>query len=130
PYTTPSGNMHGMPLATALGEDNRQCQRNDVPQATVDLWERLKNTGYSGVKLAPEDLAFIGVRDVEEEEVKVMERLKIRNYTVEEVRSKGTEAICAAIDEQLSQCDIIYVSFDVDSMDPKETSYGTGTPVE
>lgn len=130
PYTTPSGNMHGMPLATALYEDNLECKRNDVPAETVALWEKLKNTGYAGQKLAAEDLAFIGVRDTEEEEEQVIDRLRIRNYTVDEVRTKGTEEVCAAIDQQLKDCDVLYVSFDVDSMDPKETSYGTGTPVE
>lgn len=130
PYTTPSGNMHGMPLATALAEDNLQCRRNDVPAATIALWEELKNTGFSGAKLLPQDLAFIGVRDLEEEEVSVIERLGIRNYTVEELRERGIDALCTAIDQQLASCDLIYVSFDVDSMDPKETSYGTGTPVE
>src|SRR5690606_26281553 len=43
---------------------------------------------------------------------------------------RGVEAIVKETLEQLSDCDIIYVSFDVDSMDPDLTSHGTGTPVE
>lgn len=130
PYTTPSGNMHGMPLATALNEDNLQEQRNDVPEATVAVWNQLKNIGFEGAKITPEDLVFIGVRDTEEEEVSIMNRLKIKNHTVAEVRQNGVKAILQSINEQLSNCDIIYVSFDVDSMDPKVTSHGTGTPVD
>lgn len=129
PYTTPSGNMHGMPLATALNEDNLAEQRNDIPVDTADLWNRLKNVGFEGAKIAPEDLVFVGVRDVEKEEISIMNRLKIKNHKVEEVRRIGVDAILKAIEEQLSACDVIYVSFDVDSMDPYATSHGTGTPV-
>lgn len=129
PYTTPSGNMHGMPLSTALNDDNLQAKRNDIPEETKVLWERLKNTGYPGAKVRPEDLIFVGVRDVEEEEIALMERLNIRNFKVEEVKQKGAAVIASEINQLLSNCDLIYVSFDVDSMDPEETSHGTGTPV-
>lgn len=129
PYTTPSGNMHGMPLSTALNDDNLQVKRNDIPEETKVLWEKLKNTGYPGPKVRPEDLIFVGVRDVEAEEIALMERLSIRNFNVQEVKQKGAEAIVSEINQLLSDCDLIYVSFDVDSMDPEETSHGTGTPV-
>lgn len=129
PYTTPSGNMHGMPLSTALNDDNLQVKRNDIPEETKTLWERLKNTGYPGAKVRPEDLIFVGVRDVEEEEIALMERLNIRNFKVEEVKRKGAATVASEINQLLSNCDLIYVSFDVDSMDPEETSHGTGTPV-
>jgi len=130
PFTTPSGNMHGMPLATALHEDNLQEQRNDVPVETLALWTKLKNCSFDGAKISPEDLVFIGVRDVEKEEIALMNRLKIRNFEVEEIRQLGVDKIIASISTKLSSCDIIYVSFDVDSMDPMVTSHGTGTPVE
>jgi arginase len=129
PYTTPSGNMHGMPLSTVLNDDNLQVKRNDIPEETKVLWEKLKNIGYSGAKVNPEDLIFVGVRDVEAEEIALMERLNIRNFTVEEIQQKGALIIASQINQLLSNCDLIYVSFDVDSMDPEETSHGTGTPV-
>lgn len=129
PYTTPSGNMHGMPLATVLNEDNLACQINDVPVATVDAWNRLKNTGFEGVKIQPEDLIFIAVRDTEAQEDALIERLQIKNYTVVEVEKEGAIQIAQKALEDLKDCDIIYVSFDVDSMDPIHTSFGTGTPV-
>lgn len=129
PYTTPSGNMHGMPLSTAIGDDNLECKRNDISPDVVDLWESLKNAGVKGVKLLPEDLVFIGVRDTEQEEDALMERLLIKNYTVSDINEIGTEKLAETCLNRLGACDLIYVSFDVDSMDPDETSHGTGTPV-
>jgi len=129
PYTTPSGNMHGMPLSTALNDDNLSSKRNDVPNETVQLWEKLKAIGFEGQKVKPEDLIFVGVRDVEDEEISMMNRLNIRNFTVDEVRVNGVANIANENNQLLSQCDLIYISFDVDSMDPIETGNGTGTPV-
>ena len=130
PYTTPSGNMHGMPLATALGIDNTEEKVNDLSDQVITYWENLKNTGIKGSKIAPEDLVFIGVRDTEKQEDAIISRYNIVNHTVSEVRAKGCEKVFNEIVNQLSVCDVIYVSFDVDSMDPLYTSHGTGTPVD
>ncbi|MEY4604362.1 MAG: hypothetical protein RIT43_1654 [Bacteroidota bacterium] len=130
PFTTPSGNMHGMPLAISLGIDNQESQLNTVPVETTKLWEELKNIGIPGPKIQAEDLIFIAVRDTEPEEEFLIQSLKIRNYTVEEVNGLGTAVIVQKTLDRLKECDLIYVSFDVDSMDPKATSYGTGTPVK
>ena len=129
PYTTPSGNMHGMPLSTALNIDNTACGINDLDTETIELWNQLKNTGKEGAKINPADLVYIAVRDTEPEEEHLMKELDLRNYTVKEVREKGVENVLSEILDKLAPCDIIYVSFDVDSMDPILTSYGTGTPV-
>ena len=130
PYTTPSGNMHGMPLATALGEDNLECKKNDVGENEAEMWTKLSSLGDIKPKINAEDLVFISVRDVEPEEIAMMNRLQISNHTVDAVRTKGKEEIMVKIKNQLSDCDLIYVSFDVDSMDPEYTSHGTGTPVD
>jgi arginase len=130
PFTTPSGNMHGMPLATALNVDNLECKTNEVPDDTLSLWNQLKQIGGITPKINPSDLVYIGVRDTEEQEDAILERLDIKNFEVAEVRSKGVAAVMLAIDEKLEACDAIYVSFDVDSMDPDLTSHGTGTPVK
>src|SRR3982751_3994905 len=45
PYTTPSGNMHGMPLAVAIGEDNQESKVHDLDDKTTKMWEQLKNIG-------------------------------------------------------------------------------------
>lgn len=128
PYTTPSGNMHGMPLAVALCEDNQPCKEQEVDEQTRQLWEQLKQLGVKGPKLRPEDLLFVGVRDTEGPEDALMDRLGIRNIGVQEVRQKGVERVAQEILARLAPCDLIYVSFDVDSMDP-QISRGTGTPV-
>jgi len=124
PLTTPSGNLHGMPLATALGVENVEMGKNKVPQKTIDCWNDLKSNF-----LEPENLIYLGVRDTELEENFLISQLNIKNYKVEELTQKGVNAVLTEIEERLKECDIIYVSFDVDSMDPEETSYGTGTPV-
>lgn len=130
PYTTPSGNMHGMPLAVALGEDNMPSASNTPNPDVVGMWKELKDIGAPAPKLSPEDLVYIGVRDTEKPENEYIARKNIKNYTVEEVRNKGKEMVSNEINEKLSACDMIYVSFDVDSMDPTIVSKGTGTPVE
>lgn len=129
PYTTPSGNMHGMPLAAMIAEDNRECEINKVDKETVNLWDKLKEISTSKQKLDPKHLIYLGVRDTEQPEDTLIKRLNITNYQVDEVRSIGIEQCVEKIFLQLSDCDIIYVSFDVDSMDSELISDGTGTPV-
>ncbi|NOY48659.1 MAG: arginase [Chlorobi bacterium] len=129
PYTSPSGNVHGMPLAAAMGEDNLDCKINTITKETKTFWETMKNIGTSKVKVQPEDIVYFGVRDTEEPEAKQIEKLNIRNYKVEEVRYRGIDNCINEAIEKLKECEIIYVSFDVDSMDCDLISYGTGTPV-
>ncbi len=129
PYTTPSGNIHGMPLAASIGDDNLDMKRNDPNDETVDFWERMKGMGGISPKILPQDLIFVGVRDTEKEEIHLLEKHNIINYEVAEVDDMGMHKIGKEILEELKDCDIVYVSFDVDSMDPDEVSYGTGTPV-
>lgn len=129
PYTTPSGNMHGMPLAIALGEDNIESACNAPDTDTIARWNALKNFNNTGT-INAEHLVFVAVRDTETPEDNLMARLKLKNHTVDEVRRKGPKVIARDILKQLNACDLIYVSFDVDSMDPVEVSFGTGTPVK
>ena len=129
PYTTPSGNVHGMPLAISLGEDNLDRQINKVPKATAKQWEKLKNTSGVSPNIKSSDLVFIGVRDTEEPEDYLMNKHNIKNVSVTEVRTKGINKIIKEINDYLKECDLIYISFDVDSMDCMYVSHGTGTPV-
>lgn len=129
PYTTPSGNVHGMPLAAALGEDNIKNQVNEVAGATKDEWEQMKNIGIEGPKFLPEDLFYFGVRDTEAPEDEIRKLLGLRKYMVHEVRYRGLDNVMDEVIEKLSHCDAIYISFDVDSLDCDLVSHGTGTPV-
>lgn len=129
PYTTPSGNVHGMPLAAALGEDNLKNQINEVTGIAKEEWENMKNIGVPGPKFLPEDLVFFGVRDTEPPEDELREKLGVRKYMVHEVRFRGLDHVLDEVIEKLSVCDVIYISFDVDSLDCDLISKGTGTPV-
>jgi arginase len=128
PYTTPSGNLHGMPLATALAEDNLEVQTNELDEKTEELWERLKNIGGITPKIKYADLIYIGVRDTEAQEDYLMEKHGVRNITTRELRQIGVEEVVEIVNDRLKDCSKIYISFDVDSLDPK-ISVGTGTPV-
>jgi arginase len=129
PYSSPSGNMHGMPLAMALAEDNVDRKLNDVSSDAAEYWEKLKNIGGISPKIQADDLVFFGVRDTEEPEDYLMDKKGIKNYTVAEVRYRGLQLCVAEALERLKDCDSIYISFDVDSMDCGIVSHGTGTPV-
>jgi len=128
PYTTPSGNMHGMPLAISLAEDNLDCQVHTPDEGTVKVWNELKNLGKINPKVLPEDIVFIALRDTEKEENHILKKLGIKIIPVSEVRKKGIEHVVRQTLLTLKQCDDIYVSFDVDSLD-SSISRGTGTPV-
>ena len=128
PYTPPSGNMHGMPLSTAIAEDNLECKVHEPDATTAKLWDQLKNTGKIGRKVLPEDIVFISLRDFEKEEKSLIEKYGMKVITTSEVRRNGAENISRKVLRYLSDCTDIYVSFDVDSLD-SSISKGTGTPV-
>lgn len=129
PYTTPSGNMHGMPLAIALGEDNIENKVNDLDYETIELWEMLKNVGGISPKIEYRDLLYMTLRDFEEQEAYLLKQHKVKNFTTNDIRKTGITKVCREAIKHLSQCDKIYISFDVDSLDPS-VSRGTGTPVK
>lgn len=128
PYTTPSGNMHGMPLAALINTDNLKFQKNQISEVESNAWDRLKKIGRNSIspKINPEDIVFIGIRDAEKEEWGLIEEFGIKTFEPHDIQAHG---IFYAINNALSHldaCDLIYVSFDVDSLDPS-VSVGTGT---
>lgn len=129
PYTSPSGNIHGMPLAAAINDDNLDSQINELDPDTYKYWTAMKNIGLEGQKVAPENIIFFGVRDTETPENNQIKRYGIKNYMVAEVRHRGLDKCVSEALDKLADCDMIYISFDVDSMDCDMISYGTGTPV-
>ncbi len=128
PYTTPSGNMHGMPLATAIAEDNQEMKAHELDEKTASLWNELKSIGKIDQKVLPEDIVFISLRDYEKEERSLIEKYGMKVITTAEVRRVGAENVSRKVLRYLSDCTDIYVSFDVDSLD-SAISKGTGTPV-
>ncbi|WP_119079263.1 arginase [Chitinophaga alhagiae] len=128
PFTTPSGNMHGMPLAVSIAEDNKDHMVHEVDEHTVKMWDQLKNIGKIAPKVLPEDIVFISLRDYEKEEEHLIKKHGMKVITTGEVRRKGAENVARSVFRYLSNCEYIYVSFDVDSLDAS-ISRGTGTPV-
>ena len=129
PYTSPSGNIHGMPLAAAMNMDNLGAKINEPGENTAKQWDELKNIGIPGPKIIPAHLVYFGLRDFETAEKHIIDQYEILFFEVEETRAKGLEFCLQKALKQLNSCDQIYISFDVDSLDCDRVSYGTGTPV-
>ena len=130
PYTTPTGNIHGMSLATALNSDNEDYRIQEIDSATKELWAKLKEVGNIYPKISTRDLVYVALRDTEEPEDFYISNNEIKNVDVETLRRNGAESVAKDVLEYLKSCDLIYISFDVDSMDCDLVSYGTGTPVQ
>lgn len=128
PYTTPSGNLHGMPLAASINEDNKDYAVHELDEETTKAWNQLKNINKIAPKVLPEDIVFISLRDYEKEEKHLIEKYGMKVITTNEVRRKGAENVVRSVIRYLADCTDIYISFDVDSLD-SSISKGTGTPV-
>ena len=128
PYTTPSGNLHGMPLAVVLDEDNMDSKINKPDQETLNYWFQLKNVANISPKINYSDLVYIALRDAELPEQYLLTKNKVKNFPTLEIRKRGVERVAIDALKYLDQCDMIYISFDVDALDAS-ISKGTGTPV-
>jgi arginase len=128
PYTTPSGNLHGMPLAALGNMDNTKLRKNNVSSEVEHYWNELKRLGTAGIspKFNLGDLVFIGIRDAEKEEWSIIEDMGIRIFETQDIREHGIYYVINKSLAHLEACDLLYISFDVDSLDPS-ISVGTGT---
>ncbi len=80
PYTSPSGNMHGMPLGMCLQEDNLECKVNEPTGEEIGFWEKIKSIGGNFPKIKPQDIVYIAVRDTEQPENFLITKHGIKNY--------------------------------------------------
>jgi arginase len=108
PYTTPSGNMHGMPIAASLGEDNTENKVNKLDQETINYWYQLKNVGGFSPKIMYRDLVYINVRDTEAQEDFLIKKNGVKNFSLTEIRRKGVEKVAIEALALLDHCEIIY----------------------
>lgn len=109
--TTPSQNIHGMPLAALLG--------HGVPELT--------NMLCAGPKILPENLILIGQRSFESGEAELLKKLNVKIYYMEEVAQRGIAAVMQEATESLAKrCENFGVSLDIDAMDPIDVP-GTGS---
>ena len=131
PYTTPSGNIHGMPIAALMGDDHREIGKNQPKEITRKLWEDLKRLGRRRItpKIQGSDLVFIALRSTEAEEERIIKKEDVKCFRPLDIQNMGIEKVAKYSLNHLRNCDYIYVSFDVDSLD-SSISMGTGTPVE
>lgn len=130
PYTTPSGNMHGMPLGAALGIEKTIASKSEIDKDTQLKWKELLQLGKNRIspKITSNNLVFIDIRDLESEEINFIKEKQILHFTPADRQVLGLELIIEKSIAHLAHCHHIYVSFDVDSLDPSISS-GTGTPV-
>ncbi len=113
PETSPSGNIHGMPVAVSLGYGPKELTAiaGDFP------------------KLLPHQLVYIGLRSVDEGERSLIRKLKIEAHTMADLDKHGVHRlIMKAVTSLRAKVDHLHVSFDLDSVDPMVAS-GVGTPV-
>jgi arginase len=112
PETSPTGNVHGMPLATLLG---------DGPTPLV-------NVGYAGAKLQPSQVAMIGIRNLDLAERARLTHSGINVCTMTDIDERGMAYIARQVLARLAHVSTIHVSLDMDSLDP-DIAPGVGTPV-
>ena len=113
PSSSPSGNIHGMPLATLFGRG---------PDRLLEV------VGNKGL-LNPKKVVIMGARDVDSSEIPLVKELGVRVYPMHEIDSRGM-ATCVneALERVLDATAGVHLSFDLDGVDP-EYAPGVGTPV-
>jgi arginase len=111
PETTPSGNVHGMPLAAALG----RC-------------ESFARDGLNLPALDPARVAIVGVRSLDPGEQALVHELGIAVYTISDLDRRGMEPVITEALDRVKGGSFVHVSVDLDVMDP-EVAPGVGDPV-
>ncbi len=112
PETSPSGNIHGMPVAVLVGQGSPS----------------LVNLGHSGPKVLATDVVQIGIRDLDSKERQRLSQSGINVFTMRHVDELSIAAVVRQALERLRHLTTIHVSLDMDSLDPIEAP-GVGTPV-
>ena len=112
PETSPSGNLHGMPLAALTGRGVREL---------VDL-------GRPGAKVDARDVMLIGLRDLDPPERAMLRESGAGVYTMREIDEQGIGPVAHEAVERLAHLPRVHVSLDMDVLDPREAP-GVGTPV-
>jgi arginase len=112
PETSPSGNVHGMPLAAALGLAGSEFESDAWPLPAVD----------------PARLALVGIRSLDPAEVELLRTLDAQVYTMSDVDKLGVERVVRQALAHIAGPGFVHVSLDMDALDP-EVAPGVGTPV-
>ena len=113
PESSPSGNVHGMPVASLVGLGD----------------QRLIDIGGAGAKVRPEDIVMIGIRSVDLGERELLRGQGAHVYTMKDIDTLGMAVVATKALEDLAEVTRLHVSFDADSLDPS-IAPGVGTPVQ
>lgn len=111
PRSSPSGNIHGMSVATLLGDG--------APELT--------GIGGPGPRLRADQLVMLGLRELDPPEQQRLRQGGITIYTMRDIDEMGIGPVCRAAAEKLQAFDHIHVSLDLDGLDP-QIAPGVGTP--
>ena len=113
PDSSPTGNVHGMPLAVLLGMGH----------------ERLVQIGGFAPKIRRENVCLIGIRNLDESEKRIVRNSGVHAYTMREIDERGMQAVMAEALRHAQEGTVgFHLSFDLDGMDPTDVP-GVGTPV-
>jgi arginase len=112
PETSPSGNIHGMPLSALTGHGHPD----------------LVGIGGEGASVRAEDIVIVGVRSVDREERNLLREAGVSVYTMKEIDAYGAASVVRRALKNLSHLDKVHLSFDLDVVDP-DVAPGVGTPV-
>ncbi len=112
PDTSPSGNIHGMPLAILMGEGH----------------PALVNVGTQGPKVLPENVVMIGLRDIDPSEKKRLKTSGVTVFTMRDIDEQGISTVANKAMMKFAHMKRIHLTLDMDALDPVEAP-GVGTPV-
>jgi arginase len=113
PSSSPSGNVHGMPLACCVG---------DGPPELTGIYD------YAP-KVNPGNVAIVGLRTVDRHEVANIQSTGVHTFTMRQIDERGLRSVMSeAMEVASAGTEGFHVSFDMDSVDPQEAP-GVGTPV-
>jgi arginase len=112
PESSPSGNIHGMPLAALMGLGQPE----------------LVNLGRPGAKIKSSDVILIGTRDLDPEERRLLKDSRLGIYSMREIDERGIADVVREALARLQHLPRVHVSLDMDSLDPMDAP-GVGTPV-
>jgi len=113
PESSPSGNVHGMPLAAAMG---------------YGATELVELQGFKP-KVEPQNISLVGIRDLDSQEKKLAKKSGVHVFTMRDIDERGMrEVMSDALKYAMDDTDGISVSLDMDFVDPSDAP-GVGTPV-
>jgi len=112
PETSPSGNLHGMPLAALTGQGSAE----------------MVNLVRTGPTVDESNVVLLGLRSLDPGERELLRASKVGIYTMREIDAQGIGQVALQALERLQHCRSLHISLDMDALDPRDAP-GVGTPI-